>query len=263
MLDYIVNKTFDFLATFPPLIEDNIPYYAAQFVLLVTIFHTLRTLVILIINKQLAFVSTAYNSLTESDEKILILGDSTAVGTGASRVEDTLGGRLARDFRNAQIVNLAINGSPVSSMSKQIEPALSQQYALVLISSGGNDTWRLSRMKTIAKNLQYVLTEAKRISNHRVIVLINNNVGFGPFPRPIRNFLKYRNQKIVATISEIAGREQVPVIDLFTSDSQNPFLEKPSELLASDGIHPSSKGYAIWYNRMWRIMVERGYHYKQ
>jgi lysophospholipase L1-like esterase len=52
---------------------------------------------------------------------------------------------------------------------------------------------------------------------------------------------------------------RIPSIELFTTESDNPFLEKPHELFARDGIHPSSRGYQIWYNRMWLEMNKSGF----
>ena len=60
-------------------------------------------------------------------------------------------------------------------------------------------------------------------------------------------------------MKRVAETMQVPTIELFTTESDNPFLEKPAELFSSDGIHPSSRGYQVWYNRMWREMTKNGF----
>ena len=44
-------------------------------------------------------------SLQSAHKRILVIGDSTSFGTGAIKSENSLVGRLARDFPNTEIVN--------------------------------------------------------------------------------------------------------------------------------------------------------------
>lgn len=250
------------LTYLPPFSGAGIFYYLLQAILFIIVFNAIRITIILLTNKQLAFKSNPYTSTEESDDKILILGDSTAVGTGATKPDDTIGGLLARDFPHAQIINVGVNGSTVSDLQRQIKSVSDQKFNLIIISSGGNDTWKLSRLETIRTHVYQVLTKAISMSDHRVIFLVNNNVGFGPFPKFIRSYLTGRTKKIIKVIESVAAAQKVPVIDLFSSGYSNPFLKDPRSLLASDGIHPSSEGYAVWYRRMWREMVARGYRYQ-
>lgn len=236
-------------------------YYIAEFVTIIFVLRVIHIIYILSLNKYLTFKPVIYSSTKEQAKKILILGDSTAVGTGADCMEDTIGGRLAHDFPDSQIMNFAKNGSTISDMERQIALAKDNHFHLIIISSGGNDTWKLTRDKKIIKSLMLVLNEAKKISNHRVIFLVNSNVSFGPFPSTIRNFLQKRNKHITEIIKSICTAVEIPTIELFTHTRNNPFLVPDNDLLAPDGIHPSSKGYGKWYVRMWYEMVKFGYTY--
>lgn len=259
----MLDQLYATITYLPPFEGYGIFYYIFQAILFLIVFNAIRIAIILLTNKTLAVTSDPYSSKKESSEKILILGDSTAVGTGASKPEDTIGGMLARDFPNAQIVNVGVNGSTVSDLPRQIARVADQKFNLIVISSGGNDTWKFSRMETIRNHLYQVLMKAISLSDHQVVFLVNNNVGFGPFPKFISAILTRRARKITEIIESVAIAQRIPVIDLFSSDRDNPFLKNPTGLLASDGIHPSSEGYAVWYRRMWRELVAQGYRYQR
>lgn len=235
-------------------------------VFLLTIsFYAIRMLLRLAFNKALGIHTKPYSTDRDTAQRhILILGDSTAVGTGARQPEDTIAGQLAHDFPDSQIVNLAQNGGLVRDLKTQLASAKNITYDLIVVSVGGNDVWHLTRPSTISKELSVILPKLTNMCRGRVIFLIYNNIGSAPlFPSLLKWWLHRRCIQIQDTIEQVAYIANVPTIELFNSDdSRNPFLQEGNELLfAPDGIHPSSEGYKLWYNRMWRKMVEYGYHY--
>jgi hypothetical protein len=48
--------------------------------------------------------------------KILVLGDSTAFGTGATHPEDSTAGRLAARYPRASVTDLAVNGLRIAGL---------------------------------------------------------------------------------------------------------------------------------------------------
>lgn len=46
----------------------------------------------------------------EANRRVLVVGDSTGVGTGASEAVDSVAGRIARDYPGTEIVNRAQDG---------------------------------------------------------------------------------------------------------------------------------------------------------
>jgi len=244
----------------------GVAIYTINFFLFLLVFQAVRMLFKLTLNK-IYGISTKPFSTNNIDFKrrVLVLGDSTAVGTGASRPEDTISGRFARDYPDSQILNMAENGGLVRDVCGQIDKVSEQVFDLVILSVGGNDVWHLTRLSKIKDHLNNVLPKLVAMSNGRVIFLIYNNIGSAPiFPFVMRGFLKRRCIKIQNVIKEVSYKNKVPTIDLFSDDSgRNPFLDDSvnAELFAPDGIHPSSEGYKLWYNRMWRKMTESGYRY--
>ncbi len=256
--DFLLNIQF----YFPPIEEAGWAYYIVNGILFFIVYNSLHMIYILLRNKQLAFVSKKWDSAEKKDVRILILGDSTAVGTGADSKEATIAGRLAHDFPDAQIVNLGKNGGLIKDVSTQVTQVMTETFDMIIISVGGNDVWHMTRSRTIKKHLTYILSETKRMSNQRVLFLIYNNIGDAPlFPQPIRYFLKIRGEHIHHLIKTVAVMLHVPIIELFVNPQENPFLKNPEKLFAGDGIHPSSRGYEVWYNRMWREMVRSGFRF--
>ncbi len=262
MIQSLLTTVIDTLRGLPYIDGGTFVMYILHLIIFIILFETLRMILKLMLNKQLAFVSKPYSSSETHDKRILILGDSTAVGTGASSPDDTIAGRLARDFPDSQIINLAENGGLIRDLTTQIASVKDQQFNMIIISAGGNDVWHFSRQKNIRKHLAAVFAETTRMSDHHVVFLLYNNIGSAPiFPRPIQAILKIYGSRMHASVRLAADAARIPVIELFTNDADNPFIKNPAELFARDGIHPSSRGYELWYNRMWRRMAQDGFRY--
>lgn len=250
------------IAQRPVTIEDFTDYFLHILFIAIAL-QAIQMIWRLIANKGLGVVSKPFTMTEERERKILILGDSTAVGTGASRPEDTIGGRLARDYPDSQIINVAVNGSRITDLPRQVAGLTYTQFDLVIISAGGNDVWHFTRLKKIRKALEHVLPTLSSMSNSRVIFLVYNNIGSVPlFPSMVQWFLDRRSLHVQKVIHEETAIHKIPIIDLFANDPSNPFLKNPEGLFSRDGIHPSSRGYEMWYNRMWREMTNRGYRYQ-
>lgn len=198
------------------------------------------------------------------DVKILIVGDSTAVGTGARYEKDTIAGRLRRDFPNAEIVNAAVNGSLIEDVPRQLSEHKNTAFNIIFISTGGNDIWHFTRVKKIRHNLEITLEIAKKMSNYHVILLLYNNIGDAPaFSMFVfKALLRRRGELVHSIFRDISHKAGIPYIELFSTEKENnPFMnqKKYKKLFAVDGTHPSGDGYGLWYNRMWREMVRYGY----
>lgn len=236
--------------------------YAANTVIFLVIFRISIMIARLSGNKFLGLTTKPFSRGGTGGRRVLILGDSTAVGTGANSPEDTIAGRLARDYPKAEIVNVAENGGLVRDIETQLELVREQKFDLVIVSAGGNDVWHGTGLKKIRTSLAKSLPQLVEMSDGRVLFLIYNNIGSAPvFPKLIRFFLKRRCDRVQETIRDTAYQHKVPTIELFTTDDRNPFLGDPKTLFAFDGIHPSSEGYRLWYHRMWLIMHQNGYRF--
>ena len=197
-------------------------------------------------------------------KRILILGDSTAFGMGADRPEDTIAGRFGHDFPNTEIVNLGVNGAVTSEVLRQAYTVRGQHFDLVLLFTGGNDIWRFTRLSALERSLTTLIKETGVVSDQKVIVLFYANFGLSPlFPLFIRRTLVWRMLKVREIFLRVCKQLDVAYIELYVeSDQQNPFKEDPRRYFSYDYTHPSSEGYRLWYNRMWREMLARGYSFE-
>jgi lysophospholipase L1-like esterase len=218
-----------------------------------------HTVFLLLRNKIAGLHAKPFSQKREGGKRILIVGDSTAVGTGADRPEDSIAGRLGRDFPTADIVNLGENGAYTRAVLKQLDRAGDRPYDLVILSSGGNDILHFNRLQSLRRVLSQVIDKAKQKTvKGDVIMLFYSNIGIAPiFAGPIRLLYGKRTEKVRDIFQEVAAEKRISYVDLFTKPSgrtDNPFTENPRKYYAPDLIHPSSEGYHVWYTRMWLIL---------
>ncbi|MDO8408376.1 MAG: GDSL-type esterase/lipase family protein [bacterium] len=233
---------------------------------------TIRLLWFQILGRRHAHQAAVFEVARPNGKRILIVGDSTAFGTGAARPEDSIAGRLAQDFPDTEIINHAVNGAITREVLPQLQRAAGQHFDLVLVFTGGNDIWRFTNLKEMGLKLRELLDEATVLSGHRVIVLFYANFGLSPiFPSFLRNLLERRTERVRQTFVHVCTELGTPCIELYTAStkdtwawaSSNPFAADPKIYFSGDYVHPSSEGYRLWYNRMWREMLARGYSFEE
>lgn len=253
----------DILFSLPPFgVDTFLSFYGPILFLVLVALSAIRLIIRLFINKLLAASKKPFSRPFPNGKSIAVLGDSTAVGTGSKSVEETLAGRLAKDFPHSDIINLAENGSKTRDVLQQMQYLRDKKIDMAIISTGGNDIWAYTRLEKLTEDLRAVLERAKEISGQHVILLFFGNEGSAPFfPWPIRLWLMRRTKRVKDVFVAVAAGQQVPIIDLFSNSLENPFVIDPKRYFARDRLHPSGAGYGEWYKRMWRIMVEQGYLY--
>lgn len=212
-----------------------------------------------------AHVNAIAPPLHPNGKRVLIVGDSTARGTGAKSSQETIAGRLRKDFPAVEIYNRAVDGARTQDVLSQLEPIRDQKFDIIFVATGGNDIWRLTNLNQLRRALSATLAEAIRMSNHRVFVLFYANFGLAPIlPPVIMWYLRYRTRRVHDVFSEVCAEMKVPCIELFTEFTDrvfdsNGFAQDPKRYFAADFTHPSGEGYGLWYTRLWRKMVENGY----
>lgn len=245
----------------------SFPILLMHAILLLTLYHVFRISLLLSLmffqklrRKGIAGEKTIFSQSGPGGKRVLVAGDSTAVGTGADGPTGTFTNMLARDFPKADISNTAVNGALTRDILKQFENHKYFQHDAIIISTGGNDIWSLITMRTIGKDLTAVLDLAKVMSNGRVLVLFFGNAGSAPlFPYLVRWLLISRERKALKVFASVCEMEHVQLIELFTDKNGNPFVENPKRYFSADGLHPSGDGYALWYEHILRAIKENDY----
>ncbi|KRD27458.1 GDSL family lipase [Acidovorax sp. Root267] len=185
----------------------------------------------------------------EPVRRVLVVGDSTAVGTGASIPLESLPGRIGQDHPQWRIDNPAANGARYADVAAQLERA-STGYDLVLVLAGGNDVIRLTALDTLRPQIEQVVTLARQKGQH-VVLMPCGNVGHAPFfIPPVSWAMSRRSESLHTMVKGIAATRQVRYVRLLKPRNEDPFVARSKTLNAADGLHPSSAGYQEWYREL-------------
>ncbi len=200
---------------------------------------------------KLAGESSAYEVRNpEARKRMLIVGDSTGVGTGADDPADSIAGRIAHDFPGIEIVNKSDDGARVSDVLEQLNSLDDGIFDLVLVQAGGNDILRFTNLDTLKAALVDVLHQAFQVAPE-VIFMSTGNVGSAPAFFPPIDWLYTERARKVRSLFLLVSREKgVDYVDLFREEADDPFLEDPKRYFAPDLLHPGSDGYGLWYEEL-------------
>jgi lysophospholipase L1-like esterase len=180
--------------------------------------------------------------------RLLIVGDSTGVGTGASDPRHSLAGLLAQAYPRLHIDNRASDGATFAQVIGQLEAATAR-HDLVLVQAGGNDVIRLRSLDGVRADIDRVAVLA-RARGERVLLMPAGNVGNAPFFfAPVSWFMTSRARSMHGFVREAAARHGAVYVNLFKEKADDPFAQRP-ELNAADGLHPSDAGYRVWFDEL-------------
>ncbi|MES2785773.1 MAG: GDSL-type esterase/lipase family protein [Pseudomonadota bacterium] len=180
---------------------------------------------------------------------ILIIGDSTAVGTGASAPPRSIAGLIAQSRPGLRVVNRATDGARYADFAAQLQQD-TQKFDTVLVLGGGNDVIRLTSEGELRQSVDTVAELAAR-RGKRVILMPPGNVGNAPFFFvPASWLMTRRSQTLHGLVRDAATRTGATYVNLYKPKALDPFAQRPGELHASDGLHPSDAGYREWMSEL-------------
>lgn len=191
---------------------------------------------------------------SDADFRILIIGDSTVVGTGAEDPEHSVAGYLGADFPDAELVNLGVNGTRTHGLIERFESIQDEHFDLILIHTGGNDIVYNTDRTELAADLKTVLDLATSIGDE-VVLLTCGDVGTGLlFPFGTRWILTARTEAVREIFMPIAESKGVHYVDLFRAPKDDPFAQDPDLYYSADYFHPSGAGYKDWYDHIKAVL---------
>jgi len=181
--------------------------------------------------------------------RLVIAGDSTAVGLGAGSTATTVGGRLAARLaqetgRRVSLSSVAVSGARSRDLPAQAAAALGSRPDLVVILIGANDATHGARLAGVRRDLGAAV---RTLTGRRVGVVVATSPDLGAarnFAQPLRLVLAWEGRRVAAAATQAvtgAGGVAVPLGRLtgpaFRADPTN---------LSRDLFHPSDLGYARW-----------------
>ncbi len=180
--------------------------------------------------------------------RVLFVGDSTGVGVGAHGSGASLAGRYSSDFPTWTVDNASVSGRKTAELIPMLKARNDDSYQLVIVQIGGNDIVQFSPLPQLAQDIESVLQEAARVSAGQIILITSGNVGNAPLlPRPFAFLWKQRTLRVRSIFMDMAKKTGATYVDLYQDASTDPFALDPYRYHAADLFHPSTDGYALWY----------------
>jgi lysophospholipase L1-like esterase len=200
---------------------------------------------------QAAALARASQALQQSPAqarlRLLIVGDSTAVGTGASSARNSLAGLIGQAYPALAIENRAQDGARFADVAAQLGGA--GHFDLVLVQAGGNDVIRGVGDDRLQADIERVVTLAG-LAADRVVLMPAGNVGNAPFFfAPVSWWMTRRSRRLHALVRAAAARHAALYVNLFRERADDPFAHQRA-LHAVDGLHPSDAGYRLWFTAL-------------
>jgi lysophospholipase L1-like esterase len=187
--------------------------------------------------------------VTTSPLRLAVLGDSIAFGTGAARVEDTLGARLAAALRadghEVALAVLAVPGAVSADLAAQVRravPATGGAPDVAVVVVGANDLARMVPVERAAAALGDAV-RALRAAGTDVVVVPAPDMSSVPFvPPAFRPVVRAASAVLQRRQEEVAAAVGARVAAVAAHVGRS--FEADPGMFAADRFHPSSAGYA-------------------
>lgn len=200
--------------------------------------------------------------------RFLALGDSYTIGEAVpegDRWPNQLANLLEENNIQAEVTIIARTGWTVKELWEGIQANPPEgTYDMVSLLIGVNDQYRSYPSDGYRKDFRFMLGKAIEYAGgdpQRVVILSIPDWGVTPFAgdRDSKKIAVEINQfnAVNREETENAGAHYVDVTPISREAVTDP------SLIASDGLHPSGKMYAMWAEKTWPIaqkilMVEKG-----
>ncbi len=183
--------------------------------------------------------------VTVQGPRILILGDSTGVGVGATRPEESIAGLLAADFPDADVVNVSESGAKVATTLAQVRACAEQNlhFDLALLHVGGNDVVRATPTAKLSDDCEQLLDELGRLADRSLWLGPPNLASTPLFTPPFSWVVAARSRAATAIFIECAARHGITFVNFSSPEHEAQFVRARAEHFAADRFHPSSSSY--------------------
>lgn len=182
--------------------------------------------------------------------RLLVVGESTAVGVGAAHHGEALAGELA--VRLAAKLGRRVcwrvigeNGANARRTLRLLEAAHDAAADLAVVALGVNDVLEQTSAARWSRDMAALVAALHARTGAREVILLEVPplAHFPALPRPLRDVLGWDARRLDAALARVAARLDAPARPVrhyrFAFDGTREFF-------ARDGFHPSARGYARW-----------------
>lgn len=192
------------------------------------------------------------------EKSVVVFGDSTSVGTGASSSEKSFVGLVASQFPDYSFNNVGFNGAKVDDLEGQLEKIGDEKFDRAIVLVGGNDVLYFTSTEDAKKELQRVLPKIHEKADS--IILMNGLRGgrFHAFPFIFQDLYVRRTHAFQEMYREIeTDFSYVDYFDMSVSLEGDIFVKESEKMHSTDTFHPSDAGYEVWLADWKRFLGER------
>jgi len=189
---------------------------------------------------------------------LLVIGESTAVGVGATTQAEALAGQLARRLsspgdaaRTVSWAALGRSGAAARHVLRDHVPLVTGEWDVVVLVLGVNDTLGLTPVPRWRATVEEILDALEpHVADGGGLVLAGLPAvsRFVALPQPTRALLGRHARALDDELAAIAGRRER------TLHVRTPVLGS-GPMLAVDRFHPSALGYAVWAAELARALA--------
>ncbi|GAA3747398.1 hypothetical protein GCM10022225_33880 [Plantactinospora mayteni] len=188
--------------------------------------------------------------------RLVLLGDSAALGVGVDRADDTVGGQLARLLsegagpagggeRQVWLSSVGVSGSRSTDLATQVARALlGERPDVAVILVGANDVVGLRRPGEAAA---YLGAAVRRLRGAQVRVVVGTCPDLGAvraIAPPLRQIAGWWGRQTARAQAVAVLEAGGAVVDL--AAETGPVFRADAGTLCHDGYHPSADGYRVW-----------------
>lgn len=188
-----------------------------------------------------------FSTSARADERpvILCLGDSLTAGWGVMPGTDypsMLQQRLAQHGYPHRVINAGLSGDTTAGALRRLEWSLRARPTLAIVVLGANDGLRGLDLDIMKENLLQINAMLKRTG----VGILLGGMRLPP------NYGGGYEERFAAIYPEVAEESGADLIPFFLENvAGNPVMNQP------DGIHPTSAGYRVILETVWRHLLPR------
>ena len=196
--------------------------------------------------------------------RLVLLGDSAAIGVGVEWLSDTVGGQLARLLaegnaqsgeRHVLLSSVGVAGSRSADLATQVARALlgdRPDVAVVLI--GQNDAAGLRSPEESAAHLGAAV---RRLREAGVQVVVGTCPDLGAVRSvapPLRQVAGWLGRRMARAQAKAVEEADGVVVDL--GEETGAVFRADAGTLCYDGFHPSADGYRVWAHALYPAVAD-------
>ncbi|MEG3632311.1 SGNH/GDSL hydrolase family protein [Micromonospora palythoicola] len=192
--------------------------------------------------------------------RLVLLGDSAALGVGVDRLGDTIGGQLAELLaegpggRQVHLSSVGVSGSRSTDLATQVARALlGERPDVAVILVGAND---VTGMRRPAEAAAYLGAAVHRLRHAGVEVVVGTCPDLGAvraIASPLRQVVGWLGRRVARAQTGAVLDAGGTVVDLATETG--PVFRADAGTFCHDGYHPSADGYRVWAHALLPAVV--------